>query len=139
MSTRAINLPTLAFLILVSLASSCARPPPSQRKFVSPVIDATILEVKSRMKDPVLAAMFENCLPNTLDTTVRPQPQCCVMALHCVHVFTQVQSFTSDSTGQPDSFIITGDIGAMWLRDSTNQISPYIPFVQHDAQLDALV
>ena len=87
MSTRAINLPTLAFLILVLLASSCARPPPSQRKFVSPVIDATILEVKSRMKDPVLAAMFENCLPNTLDTTVRPQPQCCVMALHCVHVF----------------------------------------------------
>ena len=55
----------------------------------------------------------------------------------CVHA--QVQSFTSDSTGQPDSFIITGDIGAMWLRDSTNQISPYIPFVQHDAQLDALV
>jgi meiotically up-regulated gene 157 (Mug157) protein len=53
--------------------------------------------------------------------------------------FTQVQSFILDPSGQPDSFIITGDISAMWLRDSANQISPYIPFVLLDARLDELV
>jgi hypothetical protein len=63
----------LGFLFLGLLSSSCARPPPSERKFVSSAIDATILEIKSRMKDPILATMFENCLPNTLDTTVHFQ------------------------------------------------------------------
>jgi meiotically up-regulated gene 157 (Mug157) protein len=73
------------------------------------------------MKDPVLAAMFENCLPNTLDTTVCTSATVCSNRLRLVIIFAQVQSFTSDASGQPDSFIITGDIGAMWLRDSTNQ------------------
>lgn len=134
------NLSSLVFLILVLLCSSCARPPPSERKFVSTAIDATIVGIKSRMKDPILAAMFENCLPNTLDTTVRLQSHVHQMATSSISSsFAQVQSFTLDSSGQPDSFIITGDISAMWLRDSTNQISPYVPFVPQDARLDALV
>lgn len=60
-------------IILLFFVLSClgARPPPSDRKFVSPAIDAAISDIKNRMKDPDLAAMFENCLPNTLDTTVR--------------------------------------------------------------------
>jgi meiotically up-regulated gene 157 (Mug157) protein len=108
------------------------------------------------MNDPVLAAMFENCLPNTLDTTVSTGT---VHVCSTLRYVVQVQSFTLDSSGQPDSFIITGDIGAMWLRDSTNQvqhalhaatlpsqrrsvpyqISPYITFVDQDPLLDALV
>eukprot|EP00658_Telonema_sp_P-2_P023021 TRINITY_DN19224_c0_g2_i4.p1 TRINITY_DN19224_c0_g2~~TRINITY_DN19224_c0_g2_i4.p1 ORF type:complete len:403 (-),score=42.12 TRINITY_DN19224_c0_g2_i4:11-1219(-) len=38
-----------------------------------------------------------------------------------------------------DSFVITGDIPAMWLRDSTNQVLPYIPFANQDAGLQELV
>ena len=63
----------LLFFVLSSLG---ARPPPSDRKFVSPAIDAAISDIKNRMKDPNLAAMFENCLPNTLDTTV------CTLLIH---------------------------------------------------------
>jgi hypothetical protein len=72
----------LFFLLVVpSLAArggegGGGRPPPSDRKFVSPAIDAAISDIKNRMKDPILAAMFENCLPNTLDTTV------CTLQLH---------------------------------------------------------
>jgi hypothetical protein len=60
----------LIILLFFVLSSLGARPPPSDRKFVSPAIDAAISDIKNRMKDPNLAAMFENCLPNTLDTTV---------------------------------------------------------------------
>ncbi len=71
-ATMAVLSPRHIFMLLVLLAPSlCARPPPSQRKFVSPAVDDVISDIKSRMKDPALATMFENCLPNTLDTTVR--------------------------------------------------------------------
>src|SRR5437868_5569657 len=73
------------------------RPPVGRRKFVSKAVDAKIAEVKSAIRDPQLAWMFENCYPNTLDTTVE----------------------TGTRIGKPDSFVITGDINAMWLRDST--------------------
>jgi hypothetical protein len=63
----------LVLLFVVLSLSSCARPPPSHRKFVSAVIDSTISDIKNRMKDPVLADIFESCLPNTLDTTVSSQ------------------------------------------------------------------
>ena len=83
--------------------------------FVSKYIDRLIEKLTARMRDPVLADMFGNCLPNTLDTTVRFSPE------------------------GPDTFIITGDIHAMWLRDSTNQVLPYIPFVKKDEALDLML
>ena len=64
-------------------------------------------------QDPKLATLFSNCFPKTLDTTV-------VRA-----------SFN-------DSFVITGDIDAMWLRDSTNQVLPYVPYVAQDPPLTML-
>ena len=79
------------------------RPPVGQRKFVSRAIEETIVRVKSRIGDPELAWMFENCYPNTLDTTVE----------------------FSAAGGTFDTFIITGDIDAMWLRDSACQAWPY--------------
>jgi len=61
--------------------------------------------------------MFEQCLPNTLDTTT---------------------FFTGDNN-ETNTFIITGDIDAMWLRDSMNQVQPYMRFLKQDAHLQAMI
>ena len=96
------------------------RPPPSERKFNSSAINALVASVSSRMLDADLATLFSNCLPCTLDTTV--------------------QSFTPSSEGRfPDAYVITGDISAQWLRDSTNQVLPYVPYAARDQPLQELV
>lgn len=41
-----------------------------QRKFSSKVIEETIAEFQSAVKDKELGWLFGNCFPNTLDTTV---------------------------------------------------------------------
>ena len=47
------------------------RPAPAERLFVSDAVEKKIREIKKRIKDNAyLAWMFENCFPNTLDTTV---------------------------------------------------------------------
>jgi len=61
--------------------------------------------------------MFENCFPNTLDTTVD---------------FSMVH-------GRPDTYVITGDIDAMWLRDSSAQVWPYIRLCKQDEKLALLI
>ena len=88
-----------------------------QRNFSSPAIEKAIADFKSRVKDPELGWLFENCFPNTLDTTV----------------------FLKSKGKEPDTYIITGDIDAMWLRDSTAQIWPYLPFMKTDPALQNLV
>lgn len=92
------------------------RPAPDQRCFVSPAVEATIERVAAGIADAELARVFANALPNTLDTTVdfRDGPQ-------------------------PDTFVITGDIDAMWLRDSTAQVWPYLPLARADARLQRLL
>jgi uncharacterized protein len=92
------------------------RPPVSQRKFSSRAVENTIVRVKAQIADPELAWLFENCYPNTLDTTV------------------QIETVN----GQPDAFIITGDIDAMWLRDSSCQVWPYVSLAKPDGNLQRL-
>ncbi|WP_423129414.1 glycoside hydrolase family 125 protein [Gaoshiqia sp. Z1-71] len=92
------------------------RPPVGQRNFTSKAVEATIAKVKTAIANPELAWMFENCFPNTLDTTV---------------------DFSVEN-GIPDTFVITGDIHAMWLRDSTAQVWPYLPLVKEDDELNTL-
>jgi hypothetical protein len=46
------------------------RPPAEARRFASPAVEALIKRVKAQVADPELAWLFENCFPNTLDTTV---------------------------------------------------------------------
>lgn len=93
------------------------RPAVNKRKFTSKAVEATITRVKSKIKDEKLAWMFENCFPNTLDTTVN----------------------FSIKNGKPDTFVITGDIDAMWLRDSSAQVWPYLPLMNEDNQLKQLI
>ena len=93
------------------------RPPIDDRNFTSEAVEATIARVKVDIADPELAWMFENCYPNTLDTTVR---------------FSMID-------GKPDGFVITGDIPAMWLRDSTAQVWPYLPLANEDSHLRRLL
>ena len=95
------------------------RPPAEKRCFTSPVIERIITDTAARITDPELAWLFTNCLPNTLDTTITFTPD--------------------DGTGHPDTFVITGDIDAMWLRDSTNQVWPYLPFAKECPKLRALL
>jgi len=102
-------------LMEFSMPYESQRPPPEKRTFTSPVIEAAIGETAARIKDPELAWLFTNCFPNTLDTTVQFTPD--------------------DGSGRPDTFIITGDIAAMWLRDSTNQVWPYLPFAKECPKL----
>lgn len=93
------------------------RPPLAQRCFRSDAVEETLRRVKPAIADPELAAMFECCYPNTLDTTV----------------------FYSEENGVPDTFVITGDIPAMWLRDSTAQVWPYLPLAKGDEALRRLI
>ncbi|HEU5365520.1 MAG TPA: glycoside hydrolase family 125 protein, partial [Hanamia sp.] len=93
------------------------RPRLSDRKFRSSAVEATITKMKKVIKDPQLAWLFENCFPNTLDTTV----------------------FFKMINGRPDTFVITGDIHAMWLRDSSAQVWPYLPLMKDDKNLQQLI
>lgn len=94
------------------------RPPAAQRRFVSRPIDDIARDVGARIADPVLARLFMNCFPNVLDTMV---------------------DFTKDFHGGPDTFVISGDIPAMWYRDSTAQIWPYVDYAGEDPAIERLV
>lgn len=89
------------------------RPASKNRLFKSDAVEKKIQEIKSMLKNPYLAWMFENCFPNTLDTTVHFR----------------------ELNGKPDTFVYTGDIHAMWLRDSGAQVWPYVQLANEDEKL----
>jgi meiotically up-regulated gene 157 (Mug157) protein len=93
------------------------RTPADKRNFSSEAVEKAIQEFKKNVKQPELAWLFENCFPNTLDTTV----------------------FHSTKDGKPETYVITGDIDAMWLRDSSAQVWPYLPFMAQDKPLQQLI
>ncbi len=73
-------------------------------------------EIESVLKEkyPQLAPFFKKCFLNTIETTV---------------------SGLSDGT----TFVITGDIPAMWLRDSAAQLKPYIRYAKYDDDLKNII
>ncbi|MCX6169393.1 MAG: glycoside hydrolase family 125 protein [Ignavibacteriales bacterium] len=115
LTAREVTIPSNSFFSSNNFISK--RPEQSQRKFISDSVEAKIAEVKNDIADPELAWLFENCYPNTLDTTVT----------HKI------------INGKPDTFVITGDINAMWLRDSTAQVWPYLPLTLDDKKLRDLI
>ena len=93
------------------------RPVAAKRRFTSRSVEAAITEFQKKVKDKELSWLFNNCFPSTLDTTVtHSAPQ-----------------------SKPDTYVITGDIDAMWLRDSSAQVWPYLHFINKDAELRQLV
>ena len=92
---------------------SC-RPPMSERHFVSQTVEKKIAETTAQLTNKKLAWMFANCFPNTLDTTVYPN-------------------------GEGDTFVYTGDIAAMWLRDSGAQVWTYMRFIAEDEELRKMI
>lgn len=77
-------------------------------KILPASIEQILVEVKKQFKEePKIYQIFENCYTNTLDTTVKS---------------------LEDGT----SYVITGDIPAMWLRDSVAQLRPYLILAKED-------
>lgn len=120
-----ITVPALALLLMgagsvhayAQQSFESKRPAIEKRHFSSKAVEQLIAEVKDAIADPKLKWMFENCYPNTLDTTVKFQMK----------------------GKKPDTFVITGDIEAMWLRDSSAQVWPYLQLLKQDKELQLLV
>jgi hypothetical protein len=89
----------------------------ADRHFTSAAVETLIASIESKIADPALATIFANCYPNTLDTTV----------------------YSGTYEGKPDTYVVTGDIDAMWLRDSSAQLWPYLPLIKNDEPLRALI
>ncbi|MCF3109249.1 glycoside hydrolase family 125 protein [Niabella sp. CC-SYL272] len=93
------------------------RVPEGERHFKSAAIEQAIKAFQLKVKNKELGWLFNNCFPNTLDTTV----------------------FYTEKDGKPDTYVITGDIDAMWLRDSSAQVFPYLAFTKQDQALHRLI
>ena len=100
-----------------SFKNLTSRPPIDDRLFSSQAVENALETISNRISDPDVRRMFTQCFPNTLDTTVY---------------------YHEDVDGFPDTYVVTGDIPAMWLRDSTNQVWPYLRFIQEDPALKNL-
>jgi len=110
----------VAFTPMPSFAAASfpvVRTPESKRHFKSVAVERAIAQIHANIGNKELAWLFENCFPNTLDTTVE---------------FTMVD-------GRPDTYVITGDIDAMWLRDSSAQVYPYLDLMKEDQPLQQLI
>lgn len=94
------------------------RPTEEKRLFRSEAVEAEIARVCGLLTNERLRWMFANCFPNTLDTTVH---------------------YGEDENGNPDTYVYTGDIPAMWLRDSGAQVWPYVQLCKEDPALQKMI
>lgn len=72
------------------------------------------LEKRTEKRFPKLAPLMKQCFLNTIETTV-------------------------DQLDDGSYFVITGDIPAMWLRDSAAQVKPYIKHANESEELRAIL
>ena len=94
------------------------RPAVEERLFRSEAVEQEIARVCGLLTNERLRWMFANCFPNTLDTTVH---------------------YREDEEGNPDTYVYTGDIPAMWLRDSGAQVWPYVQLCGNDPALQKMI
>ena len=94
------------------------RPKEADRLFRSEAVEKEIQNIIKKLTNKRLAWMFENCFPNTLDTTVH---------------------YGEEADGTPDTYVYTGDIPAMWLRDSGAQVWPYVQLAGKDKKLKKML
>ncbi|KAF1846601.1 glycoside hydrolase family 125 protein [Cucurbitaria berberidis CBS 394.84] len=109
------------------------RPAKYCRTFESPLVEKVIQDMNEKIVDKDLARLFENAFPNTLDTTVRWHVD--GTAKHKM----SKKSWDSAAWKGAQSFIVTGDINAEWLRDSTNQLQQYQLLAKKDKELYQLI
>lgn len=85
------------------------------------------------MVDKDLAQIFRNAFPNTIDTTVR-------WHVNGSEGADRIRRRQNDGPWEgAQSFIVTGDINAEWLRDSTNQLTQYQALASKDANIESLI
>ncbi|MCO8242177.1 glycoside hydrolase family 125 protein [Streptococcus suis] len=83
--------------------------------YTKEIIEKWLTDIQKKTADhPSWGSVFERCYTDTLDRTI---------------------SQLEDGT----TFVLTGDIPAMWLRDSTAQVKPYLALAGKDATLRQMI
>lgn len=118
------------------------RPAPRCRKFPLAEVEETIAAMKRTIRDPDLFRLFENCFPNTLDTAITWKGL--ADKANGTDEDQEVRPPTNHSPYHPIltpsqlTYITTGDINAMWLRDSANQLSSYRSLLRPNTSTSSL-
>ncbi|KAK4962992.1 hypothetical protein LTR10_000619 [Elasticomyces elasticus] len=116
------------------------RPSTHCRTFESDLVEKIIRDMNATMIDRDLARIFENAFPNTLDTTVKWHTDGVVSKTDKAQQVLSGQRWAADGAWKgAQSFIVTGDINAEWLRDSTNQLAQYQPLAKKDKAISNLI
>lgn len=84
----------------------------SKLEIIKSIVSEIGQELSTSIENENLRTIFLNCFISTIETTV--------------------------DIDKEDTFVITGDIPAMWLRDSTSQVEHYLPFIKDHEELKAL-
>ncbi|QDS69206.1 hypothetical protein FKW77_000559 [Venturia effusa] len=94
------------------------RPAAGCRTWNNTDVESELTRVKRLIADTDLSRLFENAWPNTLDTAVKWHG--------------------TGTSGEELTFLITGDINAMWLRDSANQMQSYLSLLKPSSERGSL-